>query len=157
MKFINTPGLMKSKQVQVLLCFILTVCTISCSRTSSDPAPNPSSGNKKINSFTLTRPDGTALLASEYAVSISPDSVNITVPPLENRKGLKASLDYTGKSVYPVSGTVQDFTSPVSYTVTAEDGSTKVYTVKAAYAAPNLVVFSGAGNTFYALAVATGA
>jgi len=156
MKFIFTPGLIKGKTIQGLLCCILCVFLFSCSRTSNDPAPNPPSANKKINSFTLTRPDGTALLASEYAVSISPDSVNITVPPLENRKGLKASLDYTGKTVSPANGSVQDFTTPVSYTVTAEDGSTKVYTVKTAYAAPSLVVFIGAGNTFYALDAATG-
>lgn len=138
------------------LIYLLFILFSSCSRDSNDPVPTPLSTTKKINNFTLTRPDGTTLLASEYSVSINADSVNITIPPLENRNGLKAVLDYTGKSVSPASGSIRDFTSPVSYTVLAEDGSSKVYTVKAAYAAPNLVVFIGAGNTFYALDAATG-
>lgn len=41
--------------------------------------------------------------------------------------GLNPTVTHTGKSITPTGA--QDFSSPVEYTVTAEDGSTKTYTV----------------------------
>ncbi|GAA5180346.1 hypothetical protein GCM10023322_12440 [Rugosimonospora acidiphila] len=61
-----------------------------------------------------------------------------------------------GSSISPPSGSTQDFTSPVIYTVTGSDGSTKKWSVKAVAlktpllpgynADPNIVVF---GDTYY--------
>ncbi|KGK28660.1 Ig-like domain-containing protein, partial [Cellulophaga sp. E6(2014)] len=42
---------------------------------------------------------------------------------------LSPTITHTGASINPASGVVQDFTSPVEYTVTAADGTTQVYTV----------------------------
>lgn len=41
--------------------------------------------------------------------------------------GINPTITHTGKSITPTGA--QDFSNPVTYTVTAEDGSTKVYTV----------------------------
>lgn len=61
-----------------------------------------------------------------------------------------------GATVSPASGTVRDFTDPVAYTVTGNDGKTRTWTVEAKvmrspvlpglYADPNIAVF---GNRFY--------
>jgi len=61
-----------------------------------------------------------------------------------------------GSTISPASGTVRDFTHPVTYTVTGSDGKTRVWTVQALvmkspvlpglYADPNIAVF---GDTFY--------
>lgn len=123
----------------------------ACSKPSSDTAVNMPSTDKQITAFTLTRPDGSVFDPQEFAVTINPDSVKIILPPLINLNSLKATFQYSGKSVTPASGTVQDFSAPVTYTVTAQNGTTKQYTIDAGYAKPVSVVFIGAGNKFYAL------
>jgi eukaryotic-like serine/threonine-protein kinase len=150
MKIISCPS-----TLFIFLCSNLLLLG-SCSRNSDDPTPPTGSENKLLKSFTLTKPDGTAFLAGEYAVAINADSVIVTLPPLENRKGLKATMEFTGKSIFPANGSVQDFSAPVTYTITGGDGSIKTYTIEAGYAKPKLVVFIGAGNTFYALDAGNG-
>ena len=44
---------------------------------------------------------------------------------------LAPTIEHTGVSVNPASGAVQDFTNPVTYTVTASDSSTREYVVTA--------------------------
>jgi hypothetical protein len=62
--------------------------------------------------------------------TISGANIAVTVPyntPLTN---LVPLITHTGASIDPPSGAAQDFTGPVTYTVTAEDGTTAVYTVR---------------------------
>jgi outer membrane protein assembly factor BamB len=137
------------------------VATISffiaaCSKPSAEPTPP--AAVKEITSFTLTKADGSVFDPTEFSVVINTDSVQITLPPLVDRKNLKASFSFAGKSVSPANGTIQDFSNPVIYTVTGENGSTKQYVVNADYAHAKSVVFIGASNNkFYALDAATGA
>jgi len=56
-------------------------------------------------------------------------TIALTVPFGTVVTALVPTIVYTGASVSPASGTAQDFTSPVDYTVTAEDTTTAVYTV----------------------------
>ena len=55
--------------------------------------------------------------------------VTLTVPYGTNPSSLTPTIVHTGASVSPASGVAKDFTNPVTYTVTAADGSTKAYTV----------------------------
>jgi outer membrane protein assembly factor BamB len=143
----------------IIYAFIAFNLFAACTKSSTSPIPTPTpvptptpdSSAKKITAFNLTRSDGSPFDPAEYMVAINPDSIKIVLPPLVIRNGLKASFQHEGKSVSPANGTIQNFSSPVTYTVTAQDGSTKQYTIQAAYANPVSVVFIGAGNTFYAL------
>ena len=56
-------------------------------------------------------------------------TVVLTVPFETNIIALVPTIAITGESVNPASGVAQDFTSPVTYTVTAEDSSTQAYIV----------------------------
>ncbi len=56
------------------------------------------------------------------------NTISITVPHGTNITTLAATITHTGKSISPAAG-VHNFTSPVTYMVTAEDNSTKTYTV----------------------------
>ena len=57
-------------------------------------------------------------------------TIALTVPASTIRTALVPTITVSDKStVDPASGTAKDFTNPVTYTVTAEDGSTAVYTV----------------------------
>jgi hypothetical protein len=56
-------------------------------------------------------------------------TIALTVPFGTDVTALVPTIVHTGASVSPASGATQDFTSPVNYTVTAEDTSTQAYLV----------------------------
>jgi hypothetical protein len=60
---------------------------------------------------------------------VGADTVAITLPYGTLKTGLTPTITHTGQSVSPASAVAQDFTSPVTYTVTAQDGTPKDYTV----------------------------
>jgi len=62
-------------------------------------------------------------------------AISVTVPYGTNVTALAPTIFHTGASVSPASGAAQNFTNPVTYTVTADDGSTKTYTVTVTVAA----------------------
>nr|WP_275901555.1 DUF5018 domain-containing protein [Cohnella algarum] len=55
--------------------------------------------------------------------------IELTVPYGTDLTNLVPTISHTGASVSPNTGVAQDFTSPVTYTVTAEDGTQQAYTV----------------------------
>ena len=87
-------------------------------------ATNPS---KDITAFSFSNPPVTGL--------INESNITISVPYGTNVNGLVANFTTTGSSVAVGSAaqtsgtTANDFTSPIIYTVTAADASTKTYTV----------------------------
>lgn len=85
-------------------------------------APNPS---KSITSFKFSD------LSPEVIGSIddSAQIVDLTVPYGTDVTALVPTITHTGASIQPNSGVAQDFTNPVTYTVTADDGTTKDYNV----------------------------
>ncbi|MDR2079103.1 MAG: hypothetical protein LBP74_05220 [Treponema sp.] len=52
------------------------------------------------------------------------------LPPGSAINNLAPDIDYIGKSIDPGSGEAQDFSSPVTYRITAEDGSWREYLVE---------------------------
>ena len=85
----------------------------SCGKESSE---------KKILSFKFAAP------AVEATISESAHTIVAVVPFGTNVTGLVPIITVSEKAtVVPASGTVVDFTNPVDFTVTAEDGSTVVY------------------------------
>ncbi|MBU2997459.1 PKD domain-containing protein [Cellulophaga baltica] len=74
--------------------------------------------NKDITSFSIDGVDGI----------ISGTDITITMPAGTDVTSLSPSITHTGASVNPDNGDAQDFTNPVTYTVTAEDGSNQIYT-----------------------------
>ncbi|MFH1263435.1 MAG: hypothetical protein V1495_08365, partial [Pseudomonadota bacterium] len=74
---------------------------------------------KDITAFSILGIDGT----------IVGTDISLTVPFETDVTDLTPTITITGASVSPTSGVSQNFTSPVLYTVTAADSSTKIYTV----------------------------
>ncbi len=56
-------------------------------------------------------------------------TITVGVPEGTNVTALAPTITHTGAGVSPASGTPQDFTAPVVYTITAADGTTADYTV----------------------------
>ena len=80
--------------------------------------------DKDITRFTIKGVDGTINESSQTITVDLPYAVDTDITALAPEITVSALA-----AVNPASGAAQDFTNPVVYTVTAEDGSTKTYTV----------------------------
>jgi hypothetical protein len=99
-----------------------------------------SAGNGTTAVYTVTVTvagiDARAITGFSFANPVAAGSINedaktisVTVPYGTSLYSMVPAITYTGANISPVSGTVQDFSSPVQYTVSAWDGTTAVYTV----------------------------
>lgn len=91
------------------------------------PAPVvPKSSEKQITGFTF------AALTPALSASIdqSAHKITATVPTDVDLTKLVPTITVSAKAtVSPASGAVQNFSNPVNYTITAEDGGTQIYAV----------------------------
>ena len=83
-------------------------------------APSPA---KNITKFTILGIDGTIVEGGGAG------TITLTVPYGTDVTSLTPTIIHEGASVSPDSGETVSFTTPVDYTVTAADGTTKVYSV----------------------------
>ena len=100
---------------------------------------------KAITSFSYMA-DTNAALSADVEGTINGTGINLTLPYGTNVTGLVATFTTTGQSVV-VGSTVQtsgntanDFSSPLTYTVIAADGTTQEYTVNATPFSPSGVL-----------------
>lgn len=99
--------------------------------TASFTIPSVSSAAEII-SFEIPGQAGSAIINSSAA------TVEAEVLPGTELSSLIPEIGISdGATIDPESGVAQDFTSPVTYTVTAEDLSTKIWTVTVLTAEPN--------------------
>ncbi|MEO1022157.1 MAG: thiol-activated cytolysin family protein [Bacteroidota bacterium] len=73
--------------------------------------------------------DITSVVINEVAGSISGTTVEVILPDGTEVTNLTPTIVHTGVSINPGSGVPQNFTNPVNYTVTAEDGSEAIWQV----------------------------
>lgn len=97
--------------------------------------------DKTINSFTFN----TLSPAVSGTVNEVNHTVSVTVPYGTNVTALAPTVAIIGASVSPNTGVAQDFTNPVTYTVTANDASAQAYTVSVTVAS-NTTVSSNGGS-----------
>ena len=96
---------------------------------------NAADGSKKAYTVTVTAAKNTAKDITKFTMAgidgtIGPNTVTLTVPYGTNVTDLAPTvITITGVGVSPGVGETQDFTNPVTYTVTADNGSTKAYEV----------------------------
>ncbi len=104
-------------------------------KSSATPEPEPP-GVNEITSFGFNAADN-PLLSEDIEGTINGTSIEIEFPVIVDRSGLVASFETAGEtvtveSVPQESGvTANDFTEPVQYTVTGDDGTQAAYTVTA--------------------------
>ena len=91
------------------------------------------SAEKRILSFAV--PNGTS--------RITGTQIEVTVPYGTDVTSLTPTIAVSERaSVSPASGVTQDFSDPINYTVTAEDGSQQIYTVTVVTAAEGTYIIS---------------
>jgi outer membrane protein assembly factor BamB len=115
---------------------------------------NLQSSAKSITSFVFKASDNAGFLTSDENGDVETDTIKISLPSGTPLNNLIPSIVFAGKKIVPSSGTAQDFTNPVIYTVTAEDESIKQYTV---IVIQNVTVYVGSDDgNLYALDANTG-
>jgi hypothetical protein len=97
---------------------------------------------KAITAFSFASPAATGTIEENN------HTITVTVPwGIDlNSQQLTPTIDKTGVSINPASGSPQYFNVPVTYTVTAQDGSTQLYTVTVTVASPSKVTVTYLGN-----------
>jgi len=111
--------------------------TVSGRRINAYNALLASNPAKAITTFTVPSQTGTTTI-NETAHTIA-----LTVPFGTVVSALVPTIVITGASVSPASNVAQNFTNPVTYTVTAADGSTQAYIVTVAVASATGYTISG--------------
>jgi len=123
---------------------ILTITVDGKTTTYTIDVVAPLSSAKVITSFNFTTPAATGVIAE------ADHTIVVTVPFGTDVTALVPTIIITGASVSPASGVAQNFTTLVTYTVTAEDNTTQTYTVTvtvAANSAKDITSFNFAGLT----------
>ncbi len=111
---------MPVRTTSIIVWFLVAAFAIGCGDNLHPPVtpPDPAAADKDITRFTILGVDA----------SITGTSIALTLPFGTSPASLTPAVVITGVTVSPASDAAQDFTNPVAYTVTAEDGSTKTYT-----------------------------
>lgn len=108
---------------------------------------------KEITSFSFKASDNPGLGEDVFG-TVTRDTITLSLPPSADLSTLRPTITYTGKELSPSADDRQNFVSPVVYTVKAEDGSTRKYTV---FSTANSVVFFGdEKGVIYAVEALTG-
>ena len=112
----------------------LTTAVLVCIFLSCGEDTPPASSEANITSFSLAGVSG----------SISGSSITLSVPYGTDISSLSPQITNSPKStITPAAGTSRDFSSPVTYVVTAEDGTTTTsYTITVTILDPDQVVIS---------------
>ncbi len=110
------------------LFIVIFLLLVQCTKTNETPVA-PKSSAKSMDSPAV---DGVTGASSSFDAASS--TYTMTVPGGTDITAVKFTFAVpAGATAKPASGSVQDFTKPVIYTVTAEDGSTQTFTVKLVY------------------------
>lgn len=122
--------MLKSKKyIPLLFISLFTLNLLFCNNSSSNPSPPSVANNtKEIISFNFETADNTELSTTVTGVIIGSD-ITLTLPFGTGITALIPTISHTGTSINPASGTAQNFTTDITYTVTAADSSTQDYTV----------------------------
>lgn len=140
------------KLLHVLAVIIVLFPVESCN--NDDPAPTTKNYSKSIISFNL----GSLNPSVGATIDESAKTIKADLPTGTDLTKLIPTITASDKAiVLPASGVVQDFTKPVIYTVTSEDGTKQSYTVTIKIVDNGTVYIGNLDGIFYALDALTGA
>ncbi len=129
----------------------------SCDKDDAPAPPVPKDSTKAIISFTLLQANGALLDTTDLTVTIKNDSILVGVPAGTDVTALLPKITWKGVILTPSAFDVQNFSTPVTYTVKAEDTSSRKYVVVVTHRPiRNRVFVGGSGNNFYCLDSETG-
>jgi hypothetical protein len=110
---------MRIKLWMVMILSGLVMFTSSCAMLTLNLKPS----SKVITSYSFADPVAAGVITE------TDQTIAVTVPFGTDVTALVPTITIVGSSLSPASGVANDFSNPVTYTVTAADASTKAYTV----------------------------
>jgi len=129
----------------------LVIILFSCKKSADNPTPAPPVtppivvkpvDTISITSFVLKQADNHFIYGTDSAARIGADSIFLNIPGGTDITKLIPSIIIKGKTIQPASGSAQDFTNPVTYTVTDSLGKTKNYIVKITLTGANEIIIA---------------
>jgi len=129
----------------------LAIILFSCKKSVDNPTPAPPitppvvvnpADTISITSFVFRQVDNHFIYGTDSVAMIGADSILINIPGGTDITKLIPGIVIKGKTVQPASGVAQDFTNPVTYTVTGNSGKTKNYIVKITLTGANEVIIA---------------
>lgn len=106
---------------------LIYLLSIGCKKETT---PDASVDKKSILSVIFKAADNPQL-SGDISGTITGDSVKVSFPSQVNLSNLLPTIIHDGKFINPPSKTAQNFSSPLRYTVTAQNSSTKDYIIYA--------------------------
>ena len=130
-------GSQSDAQATVTGAITLSNLAVDTPQTATITVAAPS-GTTKVYTVAVTRVANTAKAVTAFSfassavigtvtVTESTHSIAVTGPYGATVTALVPTITHTGASINPATGIAQNFTSPVTYTVTAADGTTQAY------------------------------
>jgi hypothetical protein len=95
------------------------------------PNSNESAASANVRTLNTAKNITVFSITGQNSSTINGLNISISMPYGTTVTSLTPSITHTGASISPTGA--QDFTSPVQYTVTAEDGSTQMYTATVSF------------------------
>jgi hypothetical protein len=111
----------------VVFCFLYMTACSNPAGGPEDPKSAPGS-EKAITAFSIGGIDGEIEGTTVYVKNI-PLYTGQTENTVTDLRSLTPVITHSGESIEPSLNTARNFTAPVTYTVTAEDGSQTVWTI----------------------------
>ena len=116
-------------KINLIICLIFIVVLTGCSK-DDDPGSKEivKSSEKLITSFVFLLTNNPIEVNVVATIDEENKTITATMPPDTDLTGLLPEVEFSELATIDRTA-AQNFTAPVAYTVTAEDGSTTVYTV----------------------------
>ena len=112
--------------------FISLICLVFISCSKGDSPQDPPSSEKSLNGVVFKASDNPGL-QEDITGTITGDSVKLKFPSTISLAALIPTIDYSGASITPANRTSQNFTNPLIYRITAQDGTTRNYGFSSTY------------------------
>jgi len=152
---IQTQPEMNAKKFtnHLVIAFVCCIGLAACSKGSSTQ-PGPKSSSKDLLTFSFLKANNSNL-GGDVDATISGMQVSASLDPGTTLTALKATFTTSDKATVSVGNTKQvsgttanNFTSPVIYTVTAEDGTKQDYTVTVSGSTVTITAVDDQVNSF---------
>ena len=115
----------KNNSMKKTLLFLTAISAFLLYACKETITVTPKSSDKQLLTFKINN-----ITEESNTVDQTSRNIRIVVAAKTDRKSLTPTITLSPKAtVSPASGVAQDFTNPVKYTVTAEDGTTQIYNV----------------------------
>ncbi len=142
---------LKIMTTRLLILGLLLGLLMACGKTETTPTPAPApvkSSEKQISDFQFTGIENNGVIVNiPGEIDEQGKAITVEMPSGTEITALEPNLEIPDKALYEPTGP-QDFSSPINYTVTAEDGTSRTYlvTVDVALSQKEILLLISAAN-----------